>query len=101
MIVTEKGMYWTTGTQLIKVQKSRTSGMLYGKALKITRNDNGTVSAIFEYAPGILKMIDRKMTFEEAVLMGKEFGFCCVCSRMLTNARSIELGIGPVCRGYF
>lgn len=29
---------------------------------------------------------------------GKRFGCCCMCGRELTNAESVELGIGPVCR---
>lgn len=30
---------------------------------------------------------------------GHEFGSCCMCGRELTNAESIERGIGPVCAG--
>lgn len=30
---------------------------------------------------------------------GKETGTCCCCGRTLTNPLSIELGIGPICRG--
>ncbi len=33
-----------------------------------------------------------------AVAYGKETGICSCCSRELTNAVSIELGIGPICR---
>jgi Family of unknown function (DUF6011) len=29
---------------------------------------------------------------------GKRFGTCCMCGRDLTNAESVELGIGPICR---
>ena len=29
---------------------------------------------------------------------GKKFGTCCLCGRELTNAESVELGIGPICR---
>jgi Family of unknown function (DUF6011) len=29
---------------------------------------------------------------------GKRFGTCCMCGRELTNAESVELGIGPICR---
>lgn len=32
-----------------------------------------------------------------AVAYGKRYGLCAVCSRDLTNAESIERGIGPVC----
>ena len=29
---------------------------------------------------------------------GHEFGECCMCGRELTNAESIEKGMGPICR---
>jgi hypothetical protein len=32
-----------------------------------------------------------------AIKHGKLTGACCVCSRLLTNDESIELGIGPIC----
>lgn len=38
---------------------------------------------------------------ETSVAYGRAFGSCSVCSRTLTNALSIELGIGPICRGNF
>ena len=36
-----------------------------------------------------------------AVRYGKETGSCSCCGRDLTNAQSIELGIGPICREKF
>lgn len=36
---------------------------------------------------------------EAALRYGKEFGICSCCGRTLTNLASIELGIGPICRG--
>jgi Family of unknown function (DUF6011) len=96
MQVTETGMYLTTGKAIVKVQRSRVSGLLYGKELKLDGD-----KWKFEYAPGILKFIERKLTLEEAIVFGKEFGYCCVCGRLLTNKKSIELAIGPICRGYF
>jgi hypothetical protein len=30
---------------------------------------------------------------------GHRFGVCCMCGRELTNAESVALGIGPICRG--
>lgn len=35
----------------------------------------------------------------QAVLYGKQTGNCCCCGRELTNKVSVELGIGPICRG--
>ncbi len=36
-----------------------------------------------------------------AMANGKKTGTCCCCGRTLTNKLSIELGIGPICRGYW
>lgn len=37
-----------------------------------------------------------------AIAYGKQYGICCVCSRELTDPKSIERGIGPICEaGYF
>lgn len=30
--------------------------------------------------------------------MGKRLGFCCICGRPLSNAESVDLGMGPKCR---
>lgn len=34
-----------------------------------------------------------------AIAYGRRTGNCCICGRELTNAESIELGIGPICAG--
>ena len=36
---------------------------------------------------------------EVAMVQGQKTGTCCMCNAELTNALSIELGIGPICRG--
>lgn len=36
-----------------------------------------------------------------AMTNGKVTGRCCCCGRQLTNPLSIELGIGPICRGFW
>lgn len=38
---------------------------------------------------------------ESAVAYGKKTGKCACCGRKLTNAESIEFGIGPICRDKF
>lgn len=42
-----------------------------------------------------------KDPYQMAIAYGKDTGICCCCGRLLTNPISIELGIGPICRGYF
>lgn len=36
-----------------------------------------------------------------AMSNGRVTGSCCCCGRTLTNKLSIELGIGPICRGFW
>lgn len=36
---------------------------------------------------------------KEARLYGLKFNHCCICGLTLTNALSVKLGIGPICRG--
>ena len=38
---------------------------------------------------------------EIAMSNGQATGTCCCCGRTLTNKLSIELGIGPICRGFW
>lgn len=38
---------------------------------------------------------------ENAIAFGKRTGRCSCCYRELTNGESIELGIGPICRGRY
>jgi hypothetical protein len=35
---------------------------------------------------------------QAAIAFGRKFGNCSCCGRLLTNAESIEYGIGPICR---
>lgn len=81
--------------EIYRVQRSKSSGKLY--ALRV-REDGGT-----EYAPGVVTRLDpaRKLQLEEARAWGQRTGTCCQCYAKLTNPESIELGIGPVCRGKF
>ena len=43
------------------------------------------------------KPVERKPTRDELIAEGKRTGVCQVCHRKLTNPKSIEAGIGPVC----
>lgn len=45
--------------------------------------------------------LDKHELYAEAVRYGRETGVCSCCGRTLTNAISIALGIGPICREKF
>lgn len=68
------------------------SGNLYATVLR---------AGSWEYAPGLVRrltMADR-LTLEEAKAYGHLYGQCIVCGRTLTDEKSIEAGIGPICAG--
>lgn len=81
----------------VKIDKS---GYPYAEALILGAPGQ---KAKFMYALGAIKALtaDMKMTMDEAKAFGVQYGVCCACGRTLTNAKSVELGIGPVCRKYF
>lgn len=93
-IEVEAGIYLVDGV-VHKVQRAvHGSGKLYAKVL---------VDGVFQYAPGALKNVrpEHRMTLEQAKEYGALYGVCCNCGRTLTDEKSIEAAIGPVCAKKF
>jgi len=90
--ITEEGMYQNAGGDIFRVQTSRQSGNLYAKRLDVF--DGG-----FIYEPGALRNIkpSDRLSVEQAKALGVQYGFCIVCGILLTDPKSVEQGIGPVC----
>jgi len=88
----ELGMYRLANGDIYRVQRSRESGRLYAKKLDWANNR-------FEFSSGAMRLItaDDRMTLADAKAWGVETGVCCVCSAFLTDPKSVEAGIGPVC----
>lgn len=96
----------------VKMNKAGTHKM--AEALVITEGkytNSGKPSGKFKYAFGMMAKLtsDHKMTeaqakeFHDATKekYGVDFGFCCVCGKLLTVKKSIDKGIGPVCETKF
>lgn len=103
--VTE-GMYRNPQTgEIFKVQRAvHGSGHPYAKVLVVeTDEETGEHFASFEMARGMVYRLkaEWKLTLEEAKAFGALYGTCCVCARTLTDEKSIEAGIGPICAGKF
>lgn len=99
--VTEDGMYQTSDGTVYKVQIAKQgSGRLYAKQLVEHKTETGS-SWSFEYASGAIHRLTPadKMSLEKAQEFGKLYGVCCRCAADLTDERSIEAGIGPICAG--
>ena len=91
------GLYRSPDGSVYKVQKAvHGSGNLYAKRLEV---DPGSRTGTFVYEPGAIRRIDPawRMTKEDAIAFGSLYGCCCACGRTLTDEKSIEAGIGPIC----
>ncbi len=93
----EPGFY-RQGEEFIQVVTTRDGQRTYAKRLVV---DGG--SASWQYAPGVGRTLAglEPATLEQAQAFGMRFGVCMVCCRTLTNPKSIEAGIGPVCASKF
>jgi uncharacterized protein DUF6011 len=95
--VTVPGMY--LHNEIVYRVKRSQSGYLYASRVELFEG-----KPIYTYAPGIFKTLDAsdKMTVEAAEAYSLKINHCCCCGKMLTNTKSVTLGIGPVCRkNYF
>lgn len=109
-----EGMHILDG-RIFKVQKAvHGSGRLYAKEL--VRTDDTTCGGCetcdgedlcptgaveFVMAKGMIFKLSEatRLTLEQAKTYGALYGSCVVCGRVLTDEKSIEAGIGPVCQG--
>jgi hypothetical protein len=57
--------------------------------------------AKFTYDPGAIKGCAdwTLLSVEVAGSLGRKFGFCVICGRVLSNPESVARGIGPICGG--
>lgn len=93
-VTVDAGIYLFNGV-VHKVQKAvHGSGNLYAKVLQ---------DGAFVYAPGAIRSLlpEHRMTLEQAKEYGQLYGVCCNCGATLTDEKSIEAGIGPVCARKF
>lgn len=105
--VTEPGVYRLDGEVFI-VKPNREKTKLYAKRMVETGGTRVTetgehVNVEFEYAPGAVYRLSPadRMPLEDAKALTARYGRCIVCGRHLKDAKSVEAGIGPVCRTYF
>lgn len=78
-------------------------GISYGESVYIGLiNDEGfrltKASRVSMTSPSVKMFLDFLNQDDESISM-MHVGRCCSCGRELTNPESIELGIGPECRG--
>lgn len=97
--------YYRMGEDIYKVIHNREGTRQYAKRLVVEESDDlhsdREYTARFEYEAGAVGKITSEMalTEDEAADFGKLYGICAICGATLTNELSIDLGIGPICRG--
>lgn len=69
---------------------------------RLNANDE-LVDIDFVYSPGAIFNIkpEHRMSFEDAKVLTIRYGRCIACGRRLKAGKSVEQGIGPVCRKKF
>ena len=87
------GVYVTANATIVRVQKGRNGGRVYGKAW---------TARGWEYkGRAILADIVRPISADEAAAWGHAHDRCVFCSLGLTDERSVAVGYGPVCAGNY
>jgi hypothetical protein len=95
------GIYRKADGRIYKVQRAvHGSGRMTAKLLVI---DEQTRTGSFEYQGLASRFVtsEERMSLQEAKQFGALYGFCVRCGATLTDEKSIEAGIGPICAGRF
>lgn len=91
------GYYLHQGSCYVVVVGKENPDRTYAKRLSMPAP--GSTKGSWVYAPGMLQTLATapKMTLEQAKEFGKLHGVCCICGKTLSDPKSVEAGIGPVC----
>lgn len=109
--------FYKQGDEIAVVKFNRAKANKYAMRLKVERHATrriaympgyiapDTFTAEWAYEAGLISEIAKggwdTMTLEEAKQFGALYGVCMVCGRTLTDPKSVEAGIGPICAGRF
>lgn len=93
--------YYTQGAEVFVVVENKAKTSTYAKRLEFTEAANGSMRPTWVYAPGLGKSLAgvEPLTAEAAGALGHLHGYCIICCRELTDPKSVQAGIGPVCAG--
>lgn len=90
--------YYTSGEDFVVVVANRARTRTYAKRLTQTGSRWS-----WEYAPGVGRTLAglEPMSLDQARKFGHLHGVCIKCCKPLTDPKSVEAGIGPVCAKAF
>lgn len=90
----EEGMYRHPDGRIVRVYTTR-SGHLAAKVLRI---EDGHGYLDYAGREPLADLLDEhRLTAEEAAQLGRTYGFCVNCARLLDDDRSLAAGYGPQC----
>lgn len=83
------------GETIYCVRKARQSERVYAYQLITIEGQNPR----WDYVAGKVYelKVESMISLEVAQQYGRQTGICCICGRFLTDAESVQKGIGPVC----
>lgn len=93
------GIYMVNG-KVFQVKHNK-YGIVYAKELVVSP---GGSKGRFRLRPrAVLSTItpSHRMTIQQAHAFGIQYGICANCGRLLTNTKSVDVGMGPICRKRF
>lgn len=96
--------YYTVDGQVFVIVKAKDSDHHYAKKLTHVLPMGGGHYGRWVYVKGAMKTIAQhgvKITLEDAAKFGHLHGFCIVCGKTLTDPKSVQAGIGPICAKKF
>jgi len=109
LTVEHQGVYVLPDGAVVRVKANQTKTRVYASRWTVTGQDRLMEAGAHEhgeyvYEPGLIRQVERegrKMTGEEAKAHSIRYGQCVRCGRSLVDGKSVEAGMGPVCRKYF
>lgn len=96
------GYYVTEAGAYVVVVENKAKTSTYAKRLVLDESGERT-TARWEYAPGVGRTLAgmEPMTVAQAAALGHMHGICVKCCKPLTDPKSVQAGIGPVCAKAF
>jgi hypothetical protein len=107
-VVPDEGLYVLDDERIVKIKSNKAGTGRYASVWveigghRLTETGE-YVNGEWEYAPALRSFCkpESRMTIEQAKAFGVLYGKCAKCGRHLSDAKSVERGIGPVCARSF
>jgi Family of unknown function (DUF6011) len=109
LAVDDAGVYVLPDGAIVRVKANQARSRTYAKRCTPSKQDRLMEAGQHEHGeyvwePGLVEQVareGRRMTLEEAKAFIVRYGVCARCGRHLKDGKSVEAGLGPVCRRWF